>query len=217
MADEDEGQVELGAELAEEQEDLRLGRDIEAGDDLVRHDELWVKRQRPGDTDALALAARQLVRVAPQKPPRQAYDVEKLRSATAAPGAIAVSQQRLERPHQRRTDGQPRVERGLRVLEDHLQPGPKRVEPILIPVGDIDPVVDEFARRRPDQPEHGAADGRLARSGFANEPQRCAPCDVEIDAFQCLHHGSGPEQRLPRPVGKGHAQAAYPVERRRHW
>ncbi len=57
VADEDQRQVELGAEPAEEEEDLRLGRDVEAGDDLVGDDELGLERERPGDADPLALAA----------------------------------------------------------------------------------------------------------------------------------------------------------------
>ena len=84
VADEDQRQVELFAEPAEEEEDLRLGRDVEAGDDLVGDDELRLERQRPGDADALALAAGNLVRVAAEERGRQADDVEEFRRAPLA-------------------------------------------------------------------------------------------------------------------------------------
>ena len=86
VADEDQRQVELGAESSEEEQDLRLGRDVEARDDLVGDDELGLERERAGDADPLALAAGNLVRVAAEKRSRQADDVEQFRRAPLAAG-----------------------------------------------------------------------------------------------------------------------------------
>ena len=98
VADEDQRQVEVVAEPAEEEEDLRLGRDVEAGDDLVGDDELGLERQRPGDADALALAAGQLVRVAAEKRGRQPDDVEQLGRALPPCRPVAAAAESLERP-----------------------------------------------------------------------------------------------------------------------
>ena len=64
VGDEDEGDAELALELVEQRDHLRLDRDVERGDRLVGDDQLGLERQRPGDGDALALAAGELVRVA---------------------------------------------------------------------------------------------------------------------------------------------------------
>ena len=64
VADEEVGEPELLLQVLEQVDDLRLDRDVERGDRLVADDELRVERQRPGDADALALAAGELVRVA---------------------------------------------------------------------------------------------------------------------------------------------------------
>ena len=46
----------------EQVEDLGLHRHVERGDRLVADDHLGIEHERPGDADALALAARELVR-----------------------------------------------------------------------------------------------------------------------------------------------------------
>jgi hypothetical protein len=64
VADEEVGEPELLLQVLEQVDHLRLDRNVERGDRLVADDELRVERERPGDADALALAARELVRVA---------------------------------------------------------------------------------------------------------------------------------------------------------
>src|SRR5215472_19260796 len=65
VADEEIGQAELLAERDEEVDDLRLDRDVERGDRLVADHKLRLDRERTGDAEALALPARELVRIAP--------------------------------------------------------------------------------------------------------------------------------------------------------
>ena len=64
VGDEQVGQAELLLEVVEQVQDLALDRHVERRDGLVADDELGVEGERPGDADALALAARELVRVA---------------------------------------------------------------------------------------------------------------------------------------------------------
>ncbi len=64
VGDEQVGQAELLAQVGEQVQDLGLDRHIERRDRLVADDELGLDRERAGDADALALAARELVRVA---------------------------------------------------------------------------------------------------------------------------------------------------------
>ena len=64
VRDEQIGEVELLLQLDQEIEDLGLDRDVERRDRLVEHDDPRPQHQRAGDRDALALAAREHVRVA---------------------------------------------------------------------------------------------------------------------------------------------------------
>ena len=64
MRDEEEGQVELRLQVFHQVDDLRLDGDVEGRDRLVGNDEARVEDERAGDADALALAARELVRIA---------------------------------------------------------------------------------------------------------------------------------------------------------
>jgi len=64
VCDKDVGEVELLLQVGQQVDDLRLDRDVECRDGLVRHDEARVERQRPCDANSLALPARELVWVA---------------------------------------------------------------------------------------------------------------------------------------------------------
>src|SRR5438445_8023864 len=64
VCDEDVRQAKAFLQLIEQIQDLGLDRNVERGDGLVGDDKLWVERQRPCDTDPLALTAGELVRKA---------------------------------------------------------------------------------------------------------------------------------------------------------
>jgi hypothetical protein len=64
VGDEQVGQVELAAQVEEQVEDLALDRHVERRHGLVADDELGIEGEA-GDADALALAAAELVRIAP--------------------------------------------------------------------------------------------------------------------------------------------------------
>ena len=91
VGDEEVRQAESLLELLEQVHDLRLDAHVERRDRLVAHDELRVQRERAGDADALALAARELVRVAAGHVRVEADDARAARSrAPAAPGALPM-------------------------------------------------------------------------------------------------------------------------------
>ncbi len=62
VGDEEIGESESGLKLVEQVEDLGLDRDVECRDGLIGDDEAGVQSQRASNTDALALASRELVR-----------------------------------------------------------------------------------------------------------------------------------------------------------
>ncbi len=64
MGDEKVRQFELLLQIFQQVDDLCLNRNVERRDRLVADDETGFDRQGAGDADALALAARELVRIA---------------------------------------------------------------------------------------------------------------------------------------------------------
>ena len=67
MADHDEGQAAFAAQVFEQVEHLGLYRRVERGRGFVEQHDLRLQDQCARDRDALALAARQLVRVTEAK------------------------------------------------------------------------------------------------------------------------------------------------------
>ena len=150
-----------------------------------------VERERPGDADALPLAAGELVRVARRR------TMGRGRRAGAAPATMssllaalgdAVD---LDRLADDVADGHARVEAADRVLEDDLHV-PAEPAQLLAAVGEeVLALVADLAAGGGDQAEDRAADGRLAAAGFADEAERLARRDVEADAVDGLHVADG--------------------------
>jgi hypothetical protein len=88
VGDEEVRQVELVLQLDEEVEHLRLDRDVEGGDGLVGDDELGPQHERAGKPDPLALAAAELMRVAPGRLGAEADALEHVDDGLVAPLAL---------------------------------------------------------------------------------------------------------------------------------
>ena len=78
MGDEDIGQAESRLEVEQQIEDLGLDRDVERRDGLIADDQLGLERDRPGDADALALAAGEFMRIAARAHRPEPHDLEQL-------------------------------------------------------------------------------------------------------------------------------------------
>ncbi|MDT4885592.1 hypothetical protein FQZ97_1218410 [compost metagenome] len=63
MSDEDDRHAELALQFGKQHQDLRLDGDVKRGSRLVGDQDVGVVGKRHGDHHALALAARQLVRI----------------------------------------------------------------------------------------------------------------------------------------------------------
>jgi len=91
VGDEEERRVELGLELGEEFEDLRLHGDVECRGRLVGDQHLWVAGDRDRDRRPLAQAAGELERVGARGPGRvgEADPLEQLEPAS--PGLLSAA------------------------------------------------------------------------------------------------------------------------------
>ena len=90
VGDEDVGEPELALQVLEQVQDLRLDRDVERRHRLVADDQLRVDRERARDADALALAARELVREAVVVLRVEADDLQQLLDAALDLGAVPI-------------------------------------------------------------------------------------------------------------------------------
>ena len=162
-------------------EDLRLDGDVERRRRLVGDEHRRPVQQRDGDRDALAHAARELVRIGvePLLGRRDADAHERL------PGALArrLFRHALVRPDRLdhlRVDAQHRVQRRHRILEDHGDALAAQAAQLLLRQA------EQLARRRSRiepaamrpgasmRPRIGKPGDRLARARFADEPQHLA-------------------------------------------
>ena len=214
-------------ELLHQVDDLRLDRDVERRHGLVADEEVRVERERAGEADPLPLAAGELVRVARPGVGGQADRLQQLAHRLAELlAAAAVHAQRLADHARNRVA---RVQRRVRILEDHLHPPPQRAHLRLAEVGDVGAVEGDLPGGRLVEAEERAADGRLAAARLADEPERLAALDLERDAVDGLdvadvavHHDAAPDREPDlevvdlderRPVG---AHAAPPRRERCH-
>ena len=194
VRNEEDRQVVLLLQVLQQVEDLRLHRDVERGDDLVAHQQLRLQHQGPGDADALALAARELA-----GPPR-AVDVG------VDPDLVEHGARRLDPlllgadlPDGQRLghdvdDASARVQRGDRVLEDHLHLRPQcaqvaAAERRQLGLAEHDPARGGLLDLDDGPPGRGLAAARLA-----DEPERLALAQGEGDAGDGLHGRVAPAE-----------------------
>ena len=119
VGDEQAREAELLLQVAQQVEDGRLHGDVERRHRLVGDQQARRDAERPREADALALPARELVRVAVAQLGAQPDRVEELDHAPVERGAAGepVQPQRLADDL---AAGHPRVERRVRVLEDDV-------------------------------------------------------------------------------------------------
>ncbi len=195
MGDEDQRQAHGLLQRLEQVDDLRLNRDIERRHRLIADDELGLQNQGPGNAYALALAARKLVRVAVDLLRRQADAAHHRLDALHHLGLGHAGVVRAQGLGNDLRDGHARVQRGQRVLKNHLdvfsdsQPGLARGP------GHFLAHPDDAAGAGGDQVEHGARQGRLAATGLAHHAQCFSRMNVErdtIDGLQSAGRRPGP-------------------------
>ena len=176
------GQAQFVLQVLEEVQDLRLDRDVEGGDRFVADQEVRFQGERAGDADALALAAREGMRIAFQVAHVQAHDAQQVLDHLGPLGRVAhaVDEQRLADEIE---DGHARVERAERVLEDELDAAAKVDQRLALQgqhvhqpaaVVEFHPPGVRRQRAHDDLGERG-----LAATAFAHQAQALASADGE--------------------------------------
>ena len=185
VGDEEQGGAVVAVQLAQQVEHLALAHHVERGRRLVGDHEVGAEHGGDGDHHALALPARELVRVAPGElgADADAGEVCARRLAGLGGGQGAVQQHRLGHLPVGRLHG---VERGHGLLEDHADArAPHGAQLALGRVQQLPAVEAHRARgARVGRQQAGDRQGgeRLARARLAHQPVRLAPADGERHA-----------------------------------
>ena len=120
VRDDDERDPEFARQILHQFENLRLNGHVECGGRFVGDDQLGFAGKADRDHDALAHAARKLVRVL-GKPPLAVGDADLLHQFERPRLRILLRRLQMdeERLHDLHSDRKDRIERGHRLLEDH--------------------------------------------------------------------------------------------------
>ena len=175
---------------------LRLNRHVERADGLVRDDEFGVERQGAGDADALALSAREFMRIAPYMLGPQAHPVEKRGDLLFFFLSFrdAVDGQRLADDAAHR---HARVQGRIRILEDDLHLAPESAHRLPIQGADVRALEAHLARGRLDEAQDGPAGGGFAAPALSDESERLARLQIEADPVHGAHIVADPGEYAP--------------------
>ena len=127
MGDHQDRQVPGRAQLREQRDDLTTGDDIERAHGLVGEEHARSTDDRPGDRDALALSARELVRVAGGGIRRQAHGPERVCDECVCRAAMGDPQGPHRLAHDA-THALAWIERRVGVLEHGLHAATERAD-----------------------------------------------------------------------------------------
>src|SRR6266566_5121374 len=213
VRDEDQGHARLALDVLEEIEILRLDGDVEVRRRLVGDDEPRPSRQRDGADDALPHAAAHLVGILAH-PPLGGGDpdgAEKVLHALAqrAAAQVLVKERGLRHLSE---DGEERVERRHRILQDHGDaPATDEAQLTLALAGQVFSVEDDAAshdaRGARQEPDDGQARRRLAAPGLTDEAQALALMEREAHA---IHR---PDDACPAEGEEVGLKARHPQDR----
>src|SRR6202158_1983235 len=201
VGDEQHGRPQPHADLLEKLEHLRLDRDVEGGDRLVGNQYIGLERERPRNADALALTAGELVGIALGRLLTQLDNAQEFpRAGMRLWCRHAVREEALgdDLP-----DRAPRIERGERVLEDHLHPLAVWAVLPARQLADLRAVDGDRTAIRLEQPDDDAAKRGLARAGLADEAQHFAAPYREVDIAQGDHLATAAEHPVAAAIGLG--------------
>ena len=182
VGDEYIGEPELLLEPPEEVEHLGLNGHVQGGDRLVAHQQVGIEGEGPGDVDALALTAGELVGEAVDVLGVQAHHAHELPHPLLPLDAVGDG---LVDDHGLLHDlaaGLAGVQGGVGVLEDHLDLPPQG---LALPAPRLEverlPLEDQLPGGGGVQPHDAAAQGGLAAAGLTDHAQGLAPVHLQID------------------------------------
>mmetsp|Transcript_28784 Transcript_28784/g.54668 ORF Transcript_28784/g.54668 Transcript_28784/m.54668 type:complete len:326 (+) Transcript_28784:3767-4744(+) len=186
MADKEVGEAKFVLEIAHQVQHLGLHRHIERTGRFIADDQLGFGGKRAGDANPLALTTGEFMRKFACITGRQAYLFQQFLGEARHLSAPCGDGFGDDVPHP-----PTRVERGERVLKNHLNIGAHIVDLLRVGLaGQINAANFHGPCGGPEQPHKHLADGGFARAAFADKGIDGAFFDVET------HVGHSCQQRL---------------------
>src|SRR4051794_6932643 len=186
VADQDVTEAELLLEVLHQVQDLRLHGDVERGDRLVGDDQLRLGDQRARNSDALALAAGEFVRIFLRIGIAQAHLPQHRGDAGTKRRAINPLQHGQRFGDDTR-DGLAWVERSVGILEHHLEIAAGAAQLVGGDAVEVAAEQRDLPRCRPLQRHHHPRECRLPGAGFADDAEALAGVDPHADAVERAH------------------------------
>ena len=180
MGDEQVAQLKFTLQISEQVENLRLNRQIERAHGLVADDQTGPRHQSASDRDPLPLPTGEVSWVACGRLRSNAHVFEHLDNTFADHNARcpALGTEGLRKGLANRPS---RVEGAVRVLKHDLKLSAE-LSPLAVPgVGYLGPVKCDSAVFDGRQPENRPSNRCLAGTGFTDQADRLASCDLEAD------------------------------------
>ncbi|MNL16639.1 hypothetical protein D3C87_1376910 [compost metagenome] len=201
VGDQQQAHVQLGAQVVQQLQDLRLHRHVQRGGGLVGHQQRGLAGDGGGDHGALPLPAGQAVRVVVHAALRLGYAHQVQQFDGAGPGRpggrAAMQAQGLA---DLVAQGQHRVQAGHGLLEDHGDAVAAqraalafRQRQQILAFEQHAPLNAGVARQQAQQGERG---GGFAAAGLADQRQGFPGADLQIQASHGLVAGEGDVQPL---------------------
>ncbi|MCY1506847.1 hypothetical protein D9M68_411040 [compost metagenome] len=200
VRDEEVGEAQLGLQIGQQVQHLRLDRHVERRHRLVGHQQARRQHERARDGDALALAAREHVRVAVGVLGAQADAGQHLACFF---GALRLAQRGVDgqRVFEHRRDLLARVERAVRVLEHQLHRLAQLAPAFMRRAHGIGADQRQLpGRGLLDQRDH-ARERRLAAARLAHHRERAPAFEAERDVAHGAQLRRCAEQPAPHGVG----------------
>ena len=189
--DEHVGQAETLLTVHDQVQNLGLDGDIQGRDGLVGHDEFRVYHQRPGDADALALAAGKFVGEATGPGRVHAHLTHDLGHLVPHFGGGKLREMEAHGFLQNLAHGHARVERRVGVLEDHLHLAPVGQHVRVAQVVEASAPEEDFSAGGRVQAEDRASQGGFAAAGLTHHGEDLAGVDVQTHGVDGLDRGGG--------------------------
>ena len=194
MGDQHDGGAESLTQIAQQLKDLRLNRHIECGGWLICNEQLWFAGECHGDHHALRHAARDLVRVGIGASTR-IWNADKLQQLNAAHARRLLIKPLMNAQHLADLVGEllHRVQRGVRLLEDHRDAIPTNLLHLQLCGGEqilavkADAPASDLAGWR-DQAQDGEGGDALSAARLAHKAEHLAAINAERCTVHRAHH-----------------------------
>ena len=194
VGDEQHRQSVLALQVHQQMDDLGLHRNIQRTHRLVTDQYLGADHQGARNTDALALTARDFMRITILQLRIQTDTLHHFEHAGAALVGPHLGTECLQRFGDALCNAHARIEARQRVLENDLDLAAQRPPVGVAVTGDVVTVDADLPARRRLEPDQSARQRGLAATGFTDNTESLAGVEVEMHVVDRLDHAGRAEQ-----------------------